>query len=78
MNCPLCHGEGCLEAVIPGGYFDDSAGCWHPLERLVARPECGGCGMLAEMDDPLEWERSAWAAYLHGDSKIRLQPCRET
>lgn len=59
LDCPLCHGEGSLEEVIPGGYFDASAECWYPLEHLVECPECGGCGSLELEDDEFNWERAA-------------------
>lgn len=57
IDCLVCHGEGCLEELVPGGYFDMATECWHALERLVECPECGGAGSV-EVDEEV-WERAA-------------------
>ena len=46
LECPLCHGEGFLEDVTPGGYFDLSAECWYPLEQTRKCDLCKGAGSV--------------------------------
>jgi RecJ-like exonuclease len=45
-DCPMCHGEGCLEQIIPGGRFDHHAKQWYPLEQSKKCPLCKGSGSI--------------------------------
>jgi hypothetical protein len=38
----MCHGEGCLEEVRPGGYFSQRSEQWYPLEESKECPCCNG------------------------------------
>lgn len=49
LECPMCHGEGCLEDLRPGGYFSQRSEQWYPLEESRKCPLCKGCG---EVDAP--------------------------
>jgi hypothetical protein len=50
IDCPLCHGEGCLEESVPGGRFDARAEQWYPakLQRT-----CSLCKGTKTIDAPL-------------------------
>jgi RecJ-like exonuclease len=41
-----CHGEGCLEQVVPGGRFDSRSEQWYPLEQSKKCPLCKGAGSI--------------------------------
>jgi RecJ-like exonuclease len=45
-ECLVCHGEGSLEQVVPGGHFDPRAEQWYPLEQTTICPLCKGVGSL--------------------------------
>lgn len=45
-ECLMCHGEGCLEQVVPGGRFDAHAEQWYPLEQSKKCPLCKGAGSI--------------------------------
>jgi RecJ-like exonuclease len=46
IDCPMCHGEGCLEQAVPGGCFDTHAEQWYPLEQTKECPLCKGAGSV--------------------------------
>lgn len=46
IDCPMCHGEGCLEDVKPGGYFNSRSEQWYPLEESKECPCCKGTGTI--------------------------------
>lgn len=46
IECPMCHGEGFIEEVRAGGYFDSRAEQWYPLEQTSECPCCNGIGSV--------------------------------
>jgi RecJ-like exonuclease len=42
IDCPMCHGEGYLEDLRPGGYFNQRSEQWYPLEEAKECPLCNG------------------------------------
>jgi RecJ-like exonuclease len=46
IECPMCHCEGCLEEVRPGGYFSQRSEQWYPLEESKECPCCNGTGSI--------------------------------
>jgi RecJ-like exonuclease len=47
-ECPMCHGEGFLEEVRPGGYFSSREEQWYPLEQTSECPCCNGTGSVSK------------------------------
>jgi RecJ-like exonuclease len=45
-ECLVCHGEGSLEQVVPGGHFDPRAEQWYPLEQSKKCSLCKGSGSI--------------------------------
>jgi hypothetical protein len=49
----MCHGEGCLENLIPGGYYSQHDQSFYPLSQFSECPECQGVGTIeALIEDP--------------------------
>jgi RecJ-like exonuclease len=46
IECPMCHGEGFMEEVRPGGYFSSREEQWYPLEQSSECPCCKGTGSV--------------------------------
>jgi RecJ-like exonuclease len=46
LECPMCHGEGCLEEYRAGGYFSSREEQWYPLEKSKECPCCNGTGSV--------------------------------
>jgi RecJ-like exonuclease len=46
LECPMCHGEGCLEDYRAGGYFSSRDEQWYPLEQSKECPCCNGTGSI--------------------------------
>jgi len=48
----MCHGEGSLEESLPGGYFDQSAETFYPLEQSRECSLCKGVGSIETPHHP--------------------------
>jgi RecJ-like exonuclease len=52
----MCQGEGCLENLIPGGYYNHHDQSFYPFSQLTECPECQGAGTIEVASQDLELE----------------------
>lgn len=60
VDCPMCHGEGCLEECVSGRHFDERAEQWYPLEQTKECSLCKGCGSVDAPHHPNTFNDSSY------------------